>query len=53
MSRYAELLRKEKFVGEQTLSLLTEERLQKLGIPLAHAAAISEAVEKNLGRKGL
>jgi hypothetical protein len=38
VKRYVELLRKEKLASEKTLSLLTEERLQKLGMPMGHAA---------------
>ena len=50
-NRYAALLRKEKLAGEKTLSKLTEERLEKLGIPLSHAITIAEAA-KNYGKKG-
>jgi len=40
---YAEKFRKGKLSGEKTLSLLTEERLIQIGIPIGHAAAIYEA----------
>jgi hypothetical protein len=52
VSKYASLLVEAELGAENTLYLLTEERLEKLGIPLGHAAAIAEAAQ-NYGKKGL
>jgi hypothetical protein len=46
VNRYVALLRKQKLAGEKTISKLTEERLEKVGIPLGHAVAIAGAAQK-------
>jgi hypothetical protein len=51
VKKYASVLVDAELTGEKTLSKLTEERLEKLGIPLGHAVAIAEAA-KNYGTKG-
>jgi len=43
--KYASLLVEAELADEKTLSKLTEERLEKLGIPLGHAVAIAEAAQ--------
>jgi len=50
IKKYAKLLIDTELSSEKTLHLLTEERLNKLGIPLGHAAAIAEAA-LNWGKK--
>jgi len=50
IKKYAKLLIDTELSSEKTLHLLTEERLNKLGIQFGHAAAIAEAA-LNWGKK--
>ena len=52
VEKYTSKLVEAELSAEKTLSKLTEERLEKLGIPLGHAAAIAEAAQR-YGKKGL
>lgn len=51
VNRYAALLRKEKLAAKRILYQLTKDRLQKLGLPLGYAHAISKAAQ-NFGKEG-
>ena len=45
INRYASLLRAKELAEEHSVSYLTEERLEKYGIPSGHAIAIARAAK--------
>jgi hypothetical protein len=51
VKKYVSLLVDAELAGEKTLCKLTEERLERLGIPQGHAVAIAEAAQR-FGKKG-